>query len=147
MIKKITKCLLCASLISFVPFEGASAFSLSLSDVGKVLTSGKKKGAHFVCAKADAFSLDFTLRSFDGDLCNDSTIAAITQIVCPGAADDFKGSHCDTKGLAALDGKAPLTVIKDNVVKAAVEVKSLACLVAPIAPPPADVALGAACVG
>ncbi|MCE2950819.1 MAG: hypothetical protein ACK5TR_03085 [Alphaproteobacteria bacterium] len=145
MIRKITKALLCASLINVMPFEGASA--ISLSDLSEVLSSAKSKGAHFVCAKADALSLDFTLRSFDGDLCEDPTIAAITQIVCPGAVDDFKGSHCDVKGLTALGGQEPLTVIKNNVVKAAVEIKSLACLVAPIAPPPADAALGVACAG
>lgn len=119
-------------------------FPSSLSSVVKSVTN---KGGKFACQKADIFTLDVSLRSFSGELCGmSSSIAAITQIVCPTAVSDFKGSGCDTKGKATLGTQTPIETLKKNLVSDLKSVKDLACLLAPIAPPPADAVLATGCL-
>ena len=119
-----------------------------LSDVTSVVTSLGSQGPAYACKKANLFGGTFTLRSFEGRLCSNQLIAAFTQKVCPGVASDFATSGCAQKGLAALGGQDPMTVLKGQIAGAPAPIKSLLCKVSSLAPDATlKTTLSAACGG
>ncbi len=76
--------------------------------VDQVLGWLGQKGASSLCRKGDAKKGVFSLRSFEGDLCKTTYIAALAEAVCATPnTEDYKGSHCHKYAVAALKGRDP----------------------------------------
>jgi hypothetical protein len=88
--------------------------------VAKVIKSAAGGKKDIICRKGNAFSGTFSLRSFNGELCDKNKgLAAITLKLCAGVAD-FNGSQCDKKAKAPLKGQSPADALKDPAVAAQV---------------------------
>jgi len=108
-------------------FAANSAQAGITDQIAQVYQSAKSGGKDAFCRKADAFGGSFSVRSFDGSLCsNSTTIAALSQYVCnnPSVAG-FGGSSCDVKGRQRLGGQDPLTVLKQEAKSATGATKDL----------------------
>ena len=126
--------ILMAGVIGLAALSAPSVKADLLGDVSSVVKSIASKGPAYACKKANLLGGTVTLRSFEGRLCSDIRVAALTQAVCPGVASDFVDSGCDVKGKAVLGGQAPLDVAKAQIAKAPAPIKTLACKVGGLAP-------------
>jgi hypothetical protein len=138
--------ILIAAVMGVACLMGAPAHAaLDLASVQKVINSVTSKGPEYACKKANLLGGTITLRSLEGRLCSDKTIAAFTQAMCPGISSDFVGSGCDTKGKAALAGATPDSVLQAQLAKAPPVVKELACKLGTKAPANIKPVMTAAC--
>ena len=91
----------------------------SLDDIGdeleKVYDSVKTGGKNVFCRKGDFWTGTFSVRSFEGKLCLNETVAALAEYVCTNPeVGGFSSSHCNAEAVKVLDGKDPKTVIEDS---------------------------------
>jgi hypothetical protein len=97
-------------------------------EVDQVLKWLGKRGAPELCKKADFGSKIFSLRSFDGKLCDTAYIAALAESIC-GEKDveGYNSSKCHTKAAAVLKGRDPAEVLKEAVKSGVGKAKEFAC--------------------
>ena len=96
--------------------------------VDQVLGWLGQKGASSLCRKGDAKKGVFSLRSFEGDLCKTTYIAALAEAVCATPnTEDYKGSHCHKYAVAALKGSYPADVLKEAVKNGVGKAREFAC--------------------
>ncbi|MBL0942665.1 MAG: hypothetical protein IBJ00_08095 [Alphaproteobacteria bacterium] len=113
-----TLSLLSALLISSA--ANVTPVHASADMIAKVIKSAAGAPKDILCRKGNIFTQTFSLRSFNGELCNKNKgFAAITLKLCAGVAD-FDGSQCDQKARAMLKGQSPAAVLSDPAVAAQV---------------------------
>lgn len=107
--------MLVVGTIFSVPYHSAQA--LNLDFVSNVYESAKEGGKEALCRKGSAFGGTYSLRSFKGELCANSTaIAALGEYVCTNPnIEGFEGSKCDRYAKVKLDGQDPYEVLKKEV--------------------------------
>jgi len=87
-----------------------------------------KQGAPELCKKGDAFHKVFSLRSFDGNLCKQTYIAAVAELSCvSGNIDKYDESSCHKYAIAELKGRDPAEVLKEAVKNSTGKAKEFAC--------------------
>jgi len=86
----------------------------TLDDAYKVLQTVTDKGKSYFCRKGDALKGIYSIRSFNGTLCdNFDGLAALSQYVCTNPeVEGFKSSQCNEKGLKKLNGRDVNTVLE-----------------------------------
>jgi hypothetical protein len=98
------------------------------ADVDRVLGWLGTQGASSLCRKGSAFSKVFSLRSFEGNLCNITYIAALAEVICAGAnTDNYADSSCHKHAVAALNGRDPTEVLKEAVKNGTGKAREFAC--------------------
>jgi hypothetical protein len=86
------------------------------------------QGASSLCRKGSASSGVFSLRSFEGNLCKTTYIAALAEAVCTGPnTENYAGSSCHKYAVAALNGKDPTEVLKEAVKNGTGKAREFAC--------------------
>lgn len=82
---------------------GFSQVAGALPSLSSIITNVKSLGSK-ACEKASLFSLKFSLRSFNGQLCNMPVVAKIAEALCS-EAEGYQESQCHKNAVKAL-GKA-----------------------------------------
>jgi hypothetical protein len=96
--------------------------------VDEVLGWLGKQGASSLCRKGDARAKVFSLRSFEGNLCKQTYIAALAEVVCSGGDNEkYAESSCHKYAVAELKGREPAEVLKEAVKNGTGKAKEFAC--------------------
>jgi hypothetical protein len=97
-------------------------------EVDQVLGWLGKKGAPELCKKGDAKKGVFSLRSFEGNLCKVTYIAAMAEAVCTEPnTEKYSDSQCHKYAVAELKGKDPAEVLKEAVKNGTGKAKEFVC--------------------
>lgn len=101
---------------SWCGFFADNARAGIIDEISQVYETAKVGGKEYFCRKGDAYKGIFSIRSFEGELCNNSrTLAALAEYVCTNPnVEGFQGSQCDQKAKEKLGGAVPLTVLKQE---------------------------------
>lgn len=84
-----------------------SAHAASVGDLLKNVSPEK------MCQKANIFEGKVTIRSFNGALCSNQTVALFSERVCPQYSKDYKDSKCHAIAVKTLKGLKQKDIIKN----------------------------------
>lgn len=97
-------------------------------EVDQVLGWLGKKGAPELCRKGAFGQKVFSLRSFEGNLCRQTYIAALAEVICSGPnTEKYSDSQCHKYAVAELKGRDPAEVLKEAVKSGVGKAKEFAC--------------------
>lgn len=96
--------------------------------VDQVLGWLGKQGAPALCRKGAFGQKVFSLRSFEGNLCKQTYIAALAEVICTGGdIEKYSESSCHKYAIAELKGRDPAEVLKEAVKNGTGKAKEFAC--------------------
>jgi hypothetical protein len=96
--------------------------------VDQVLGWLGKQGAPALCRKGAFGQKVYSLRSFEGNLCRQTYIAALAEVICAGGnIEKYDESSCHKYAVAELKGRDPSEVLKEAVKNGVGKAKEFAC--------------------